>query len=93
MIKEWESTKAPEVFKGLLAGSYTIKELAAPEGYAVTGSLTFEVSGTEARQEITLANEKIVTEFQKTDVSDGSAVPGAILQLIKAAGTKEEAKS
>lgn len=91
VIKEWESTKAPEVFKGLLAGSYTIKELAAPEGYVVTESLTFEVSGTEARQEITLANEKIVTEFQKTDASDGSAVPGAILQLIKAAGTKEEA--
>ena len=90
VIREWVSTKAPEVFKGLSAGSYTVKELAAPEGYAVEKELTFEVSGTEARQEITFKNKKIVAEFQKMDASDGSAVAGAVLQLIRDAGTKDE---
>lgn len=90
VLREWVSGKAPEIFKGLSAGSYTIRELAAPEGYAVTESLTFSVRGTEAKQEITLANEKIVAKFQKTDAVDGGAVEGAVLQLLKAAGTEEE---
>lgn len=90
VIREWVSTKAPEVFKGLSVGSYTVKELAAPEGYAISEKLTIEVSGSEARQEITYANKKIVAEFQKTNALDGSAVEGAVLQLLRAAGTKDE---
>ena len=90
VLKEWVSGKMPEIFKGLSAGDYTIRELAAPEGYAVTGHLNFCVSGTEEKQEIILVNEKIVVELQKTDTLEGSPVEGAVLQLLKAAGTNEE---
>lgn len=90
VLKEWVSGKMPEIFKGLSAGDYTIRELTAPEGYAVTGHLNFCVSGTEEKQEIILVNEKIVVELQKTDTLEGSPVEGAVLQLLKAAGTNEE---
>ena len=75
--KEWVSGKIPEIFKGLSVGDYTIRELTAPEGYAVTGRLNFCVSGTEEKQEINLVNEKIVVELQKTDTLEGSPVEGA----------------
>ena len=91
VVREWISKEAPEVFKGLSAGSYTVRELAAPDGYMVVPDQIFVVSGAEARQEITLEDEKIVAEFQKTDAVSGGPVEGAVLQLIKAAGTKEEA--
>ena len=90
VLKEWVSGKIPEIFKGLSVGEYTIRELTAPEGYAVTGRLNFCVSGTEEKQEINLVNEKIVVELQKTDTLEGSPVEGAVLQLLKAAGTNEE---
>ena len=83
VLKEWVSGKIPEIFKGLSVGEYTIRELTAPEGYAVTGRLNFCVSGTEEKQEINLVNEKIVVELQKTDTLEGSPVEGAVLQLLK----------
>lgn len=91
VVHEWESTKSAEVFKGLLPGSYTLQELSAPDTYAVAKNLVFEVNDTEARQEITLENEKITVEFTKTDGLTGKVVEGATLQLISGVGTKEEA--
>lgn len=90
IIRTWVSTGIPEVFKGLSQGSYVLEELSAPDGYAVGKNISFEVTGTQEKQEIILENEKIVTEFQKTDGVSGSIVKGAVLQLIKNAGTQEE---
>lgn len=90
MIREWVSGQVPEVFKGLTPGRYTLEELSAPDGYAVAKSMVIEVAATEERQEFTLDNEKIVTEFQKTDGISGGSVTGAVLQLIKNAGTEGE---
>lgn len=90
VIREWESTGIAEVFKGLVPGSYTLQELSAPDGYAVAESLTFTVDDTEAKQEIVLENEKITVEFIKTDGLTGETVEGAVLQLIRDAGTDQE---
>ena len=68
LVREWESSGVPEVFKGLPAGSYILEEVSAPEGYAIGKPLVFEVSGTEEKQEIVLENEKIVTEFERRTV-------------------------
>ena len=91
LIRKWESGSIPEVFKGLTVGSYILEEVSAPDGYVTGKRLVFSVSGTEEKQEITLENEKIVTEFEKTDGITGEMVDGASLQLIKGAGTANEA--
>lgn len=90
LIREWVSKETPEVFKGLIPGRYTLTETAAPEGYVSGKSLTFEVTGTEEKQEVVLENEKITAEFVKTDGMTGEALEGALLQLIRDAGTREE---
>lgn len=90
IIREWESGQTAEVFKGLQPGSYTLEELSAPDGYAVAKSLIFEVNNTEAKQEIVLENEKITVELTKTDGLTGETVEGAVLQLIRGAGTSAE---
>ncbi|MFR5631454.1 MAG: SpaA isopeptide-forming pilin-related protein [Monoglobales bacterium] len=90
VIREWISGGVAEVFKGLAPGSYVLEEVAAPSGYATAEKLVFEVTGTEEKQEVVLNNEKIVTDYEKTDGVTGEAVTGASLQLIQNAGTKEE---
>lgn len=90
VVREWESTKTAEVFKGLLPGSYTLQELSAPDTYALAKALVFEVNDSQAKQEITLENERITVELTKTDGQTGEAVEGAVLQLISGAGTKAE---
>ena len=90
VVREWESTRSAEVFKGLAPGSYTLEEISAPDGYATGRSLIFEVTGTEEKKEVTMENEKIVTEFEKVDSLTGSPVEGAVLTLIKDAGTGQE---
>lgn len=90
VIREWESTGIAETIKGLAAGSYTLEEISAPDGYVTGKSLVFEVTGTEAKMEVTLENEKIQVELEKTDSLTGQPVRGAVLQLLREEITGQE---
>lgn len=90
VVYEWESTKAAEIIKGLLPGSYTLEEVSAPDGYAVGKPVIFEVTGTEEKLEVILENQKIQADFEKKDSQSQKPVSGAVLQLIKHVGTSQE---
>ena len=90
VVREWESTGVAEVIKGLLPGSYTLEEVSSPEGYAIGKPVVFEVTGEEEKLQITLGNQKIQADFEKKDSLSQKPVSGAVLQLIRNAGTGQE---
>lgn len=90
VVYEWESTGVPKIIKGLQPGSYTLEELSAPDGYAVSGPVVFEVTGAEEKLLVTLENQKIQVNFEKKDSLSQKPVSGAALQLIKHVGTGQE---
>ena len=47
ILDEWISTKEPHIIEGLKTGEeYTLKEMAAPKGYEITGEITFIIDET-----------------------------------------------
>ena len=90
VIDEWKSTGVAKIIKGLLPGSYTLEEVSAPDGYAVGKPVVFEVTGEEDTLHITLGNQKIQADFEKKDSLSQKPVSGAVLQLIRNAGTGQE---
>lgn len=90
VVHEWESTGVAEIIKGLLPGSYTLEEVSAPECYAVGKPVVFEVTERTEKLEVTLENQKIQADFEKKDSLSQKPVSGAVLQLIKNAGTSQE---
>ena len=90
IVREWVSGSVPEVFKGLVPGTYTLEELSAPEGYATGRKQSITVAADSAKQVFSLENEKITVELAKVNGLNGEIVSGARLQLIRNAGTERE---
>ena len=81
VIQEWVTDGKPVTFTGIPAGSYVIREVETPEGYASMEELTIEVRAEESQQSFTVLNQPIQVEIEKTN-SNGSSLGGAILQLV-----------
>ncbi len=90
IIREWVSGSVPEVFKGLVPGTYTLEETSAPEGYATGRKQSITVAADSAKQVFSLENEKITVELAKVNGLNGEILSGARLQLIRNAGTERE---
>lgn len=58
IIDEWKSTNESHLIYGLEKGSYTIKEITAPNGYKKSDDLTFKVTSDTGVKTINFYNEK-----------------------------------
>jgi hypothetical protein len=65
---EWTSTDEPYVIEYIPVGDYVLRELAAPEGYALAEDLTFTVTETADVQEVVMYDEP-ADFFDKTGAS------------------------
>ncbi|MGI6107663.1 MAG: SpaA isopeptide-forming pilin-related protein, partial [Lachnospiraceae bacterium] len=96
---EWESSDTePYTITGLSTGvTYTVHETAAPAGYVLADDIHFTIStnGTILTDDGTLStdgttllveNEQTSVSVSKVDAADQSALAGAHLQILDAAG-------
>ena len=81
------SAKAHKV--RLTAGTYTLTEEAAPEGYKTAGSIIFTVGldgkikiGDKEVEKVTMTDAPISVSIKKTDIVDGKELAGAKLQIL-----------
>lgn len=86
VIDEWVSGTVAQAVTGLaLGGTYTLREVTAPDGYAKANDITFTVTNDDETQTITMVNKQV--KVTKTD-AEGTALSGAKLQILDSAGTK-----
>ena len=83
LVHKWTSVAGKsETIRGLIVGAkYTLKETTAPDGYAVTESITFTVGDTNPTK-IQMKNKPTKTIFRKTDATGKDEIAGARLQII-----------
>ena len=97
VIDEWTSDGTNHVVTELPAGEYTLKEIAAPDGYVITTDIAFSVDcygivtidgmETEASDEtgnplIVMIDDTTKVQISKQDITTGEELPGADLQII-----------
>ena len=97
IIDEWTSDGTNHVVTELPAGDYTLKEIAAPDGYVIATDVAFSVNcygivmvdGIEAEASDETGNPLIVmvddttkVRISKQDITTGEELPGAKLQVI-----------
>ena len=103
VVEEWDSKKEAHEVTGLKAGTYTLHEVSAPDGYAVAEDITFtiEADGTVKVGE-TVADDNIVemkdmpivtVNGTKTwNVPEGTTHPESITVNLYCNGSKIESK-
>lgn len=73
---------APHEITGLPFGSYQLRELEAPAGYATAEPVNFEVSQETQRQSVVMKDELIRVSISKVDITDNEELPGATLSIL-----------
>lgn len=94
VVDEWVSDGTNHVISKLLAGKYTLKEVASPDGYIIATDIVFEVftdgSVTVENIEVTAVSEKghplvvmvddtTKVKISKQDITTGEELEGATL--------------
>lgn len=88
VIDEWVSTTEPHMIKGLAIGeSYTLTETIAPDGYATTSSVTFEISDTNRM--VIMYDDVTKYKFIKVD-GNGVPLKGAVLRVEELTDSKDK---
>ena len=97
IVDEWTSEGTNHVISELPAGEYTLKEIAAPDGYVIAtdigftvdiyGNVTVENVESIATSEngnplIVMVDDTTKVEISKQDITNGKELPGAMLQII-----------
>ena len=88
-VAEWVSEKTPKLVH-LDAGTYTLTEETAPNGYTVAESITFTVdeagkvtvNGNDAGGVITMKDDTTKVAISKQDLTGSQEIPGATLQIL-----------
>ncbi len=103
VIDEWVSTSEVHIIKGIEAGTYTLTETIAPEGYVLSEStVEFTVKDDGTTTKVVMYNSKENTpvppapenpskhqvEISKQDITTKSELPGATLIIKDAAGNE-----
>ena len=84
---EWVSGEEAKVFKGLKPGKYTLVEVKAPDGYAVAGSVAFEVTDGKFKvKEVIMRDDTTKVHISKMDVTNNKELAGARLALKDSKG-------
>ena len=95
VIDGWTSTTEAHTVDGLAAGTYTLKEIAAPTGYALSTVQTKFTVGSDGKikdssgkeiVELKYANKKTSITISKQDITNKEELPGAKLVIKNASG-------
>ena len=105
VVDEWVSDGTNHVVTELPAGEYTLKEIAAPDGYVIANDIRFTVdvygNVTVENVEATVTSENgnpliimvddtTKVQISKQDITTGEELPGATLQIIDENGNVVE---
>ena len=105
IVDEWTSDGTNHVVTELPAGDYTLKEIAAPDGYVIATDIEFEVfaDGTikirnvdstaiseDGNPLIVMVDDTTKVKISKRDITTDKELPGATLQIIDEDGNVVE---
>ena len=97
IVDEWTSDGENHVITNIPAGGYTLKEIAAPDGYVIATDISFTideygnvtVDGVEANAFdddgtpiVTMIDDATLVKISKQDMTTGTELPGATLQVL-----------
>ena len=97
IIDEWTSDGENHIITNIPAGGYILKEVAAPDGYIIATDISFTideygnvtVEGVEATAEteddipcVTMIDNTTIVKISKQDMTTGTELAGAKLQVI-----------
>lgn len=97
IVDEWTSDGENHIITNIPAGGYTLKEVAAPDGYIIATDISFTideygnvtVDGVEAIAEtedgipcVTMIDNTTIVKISKQDMTTGTELSGAKLQVI-----------
>ena len=80
-IDRWVSSDKPHYIEKLPAGTYTLTEVKAPDGYAFAESVPFTVLPTGEVQQFEMRDDVIKVEISKVDLTTMEELPGAELTI------------
>ena len=87
VVDEWISGEKPHRITRLVAGrTYTLTETRPADGYATAEAVDFTVGDTGEVQKVHMEDDITKTEIFKVDAADGSALAGAVLQILDGEG-------
>lgn len=90
-MEEWTSTYQVHEIAALAAGSYTLTEVTAPDGYEETESITFNVINSRKIQSVVMKDSPFrEVEVSKTDITGDKEIVGAILSIMDTEGNEIE---
>ena len=89
-IDRWVSTDKPHYIEKLPAGTYTLTEAKAPDGYALAESVPFTVLPTGEVQQFEMLDDVIKVEISKKDLTTMEELPGAELTITDKDGKEIE---
>lgn len=88
IVEQWITGKRPHSIRCLPAGEYVLREELAPtqNGYVRVQEVPFTVRETGEIQKVEMRDDYTKVQIDKTDVSTGEPVNGALLRLLDAKG-------
>lgn len=105
IVDEWTSDGTDHVVTELPAGEYTLKEIAAPDGYVIANDIRFTVdvygnvtvenveatvTSENGNPLIVMVDDTTKVQISKQDITTGEELPGATLQIIDENGNVVE---
>ena len=105
IVDEWTSDGTNHVVTELPAGEYTLKEIAAPDGYVIANDIRFTVdvygnvtvenveatvTSENGNPLIVMVDDTTKVQISKQDITTGEELPGATLQIIDEDGNVVE---
>lgn len=80
-VDSWISGKEPHLIKGIQPGTYILREVQAPDGYAKAEEVSFVVTNTLEISQVTMEDAPIQVEILKKETGTDQMIEGAILAL------------
>ena len=105
IVDEWTSDGTDHIVTKIPVGNYTLKEIAAPDGYVIAtdikfsidvyGNVTVEnveatVTSENGNPLIVMVDDTTKVQISKQDITTGEELPGATLQIIDEDGNVVE---
>lgn len=90
VVEQWISGSEPHYIECLPVGNYILREISAPNGYAIADSINFTVAESSDIQSVTMKDDYNVISILKVDGETKKALKGAKLCLIKIASDNTE---